>query len=100
MKTIKEQVAVMLAADEGKTIGWTSRFSDDSGKRIENTKNFDWQSYDYEIVEEPWEGWVNIYIYNSEFTDNGVIGPYKTKIDAENDCGKEGRTIKVREVIE
>jgi len=93
MKTIKQQVAVMLAADEGKAISVIPHNGDDTVLYPSNHA-FDWNLNDYDIVEEPWKGWANVY------PDGKIGASYETKKETENHCCGGGRTIKVREVIE
>ena len=96
MKSLKEKIKVMQAADDGKEIeryiggdiGW---YTPNNPKEI----NYDWTNQDYRIKQQPMEFWVNVY--------NGVCSTvHLTEKEAlaiiPHDEGWE--TIKVREITE
>ncbi len=94
MKTLKQKIAVMQAAEDGKDIEILQ--GKDVWDKIDFQPDFNWEICDYRIKEEPVEFWVNVY-------DSGVGGNYKTKKIAVQ-CIPIGsvclKTIKVREVTE
>ena len=99
MKSLKEKIKVMQAADAGKDIeffahkvdGWNALLV--KGDDI----NWSWNTLDYRIKPEPMEFWVNVY------SSDPVNVYYDTKEEAEA-SGKRFndyiKTIKVREVTE
>jgi len=94
MKTIPEQVAVMLAADEGEIVTVTPDNGTPTYRFEPDNHFFDWSLNGYEIVKEPWEGYTNLY------PDNKIGSTFIEKDKAEKNCYEGGRTVKVREVIE
>jgi len=97
MKTLKEQIEVMQARQDGKHIernrasgmgnnGWVEK--DDTA--------FDWANFDYRIKQEPMEFWVKIYEKGNMLC---TIKASADNCDMYN-AGKFIKTIKVREVTE
>jgi len=93
MKTIPEQVAVMLAADEGKKVIIRVLASDNTYEFNQENHSFDWHLNDYDIVVEPREWWASVY-------PNCLPRIHRNEKEAGYSLANNGRVIKVREVIE
>lgn len=97
MKTLKEKIAVMQAALDGKEIDQSRKaYADGEWIRCYDPKtlNFNWEKYDYRIKPKPLECWVNTY-------DGNISQGYDTENDARAvKINHVQRTVKMREVIE
>lgn len=102
MKTLKEKIEVMQAAERGEPIEFISRrFWEGEPplgwRKIDPalTTDWNWQQFDYRVAPKPFEVWVNIY------PGNGNICSHPDKETADKFAKKDRiRCVKLREVVE
>lgn len=101
MKTMKEKIEVMQAAERGETIEMIGRSLVVSGiikwTPIGPNENIEWnwEKYEYRVKTKPVEGWINVY---PDGTQGGLYNTKKQAQAAGNFPGR--RTVKVCEVPE
>lgn len=94
MKSLKQKIEVMQAAEDGKDIEIKGTKLSGDYWHTNSEYCWDWANFDYRIKPEPIEFWVNVY--------SGHTGSrYATKETAESNA-EHGvlRTIKMQEVTE
>lgn len=96
--TLDEQIAILQAAKEGKTIEWRVRLKGSCWQDYSSgTPRFDFTNYDYRIKHEPHELWAAI-------NHDGVIDYWaddkQTLVDLTDKYPRSWKIVKFREVIE
>ena len=96
MKTLKEKIEVMQAAERGEQIQVSVLCSvSESSWRPCPGSIFNWEFNDYRVAPKPFEVWVNIY------PGNGNICSHPDKETADKFAKKDRiRCVKFREVVE
>lgn len=97
MKSLKEKIEVMQAADDGKEIEYQNDARGSWHGFDGELPLWNWGSTDYRTKPEPMEFWVNV--YGGVYTTRA----HKTEAEARKECKDSQvniiKTIKVREVL-
>lgn len=96
MKTLKEQIAIMQAADNGEEIQFRNLESEPW--LTATVRVFDWATYDYQVLSKPKDIWANEYPMVAGIKIYGYSNPSDALANAGAFAVR--KAVRYREVIE